>query len=166
MRLERKVAIITGAGQGIGEATACRFAEEGAAVACVDINGDAANRTAKAIEASGGSAIAVTVDVSTEGGNTLMVEKATRQFGGLDVLHANAGVQAMGRLDDTTVEEWDRVHNVNLRGTYLGIRAALPHLRARGGGSVIITSSLLGIVGDPDMAAYGATKGGLRAMCR
>ena len=88
------------------------------------------------------------------------------RFGHIDVFHANAAVQAMGRIEDTSVDAWDRMHAVNLRGVYLGARAVLPHLRARGGGSIIVTASLLGIVGDPDLPAYGATKGGLRAMCR
>jgi NAD(P)-dependent dehydrogenase (short-subunit alcohol dehydrogenase family) len=166
MRLAGKVAIVTGAGQGIGEATATRFAEEGAAVSCVDVNAATVERTAATIGQSGGKTLAIVADVSTTEGNRRMVEQTVAQFGGLDVLHANAAVQIMGRLEDTEEADWDRLHATNLRGVSLGIQYALPHLRARGGGSVIITASLLGIVGDPDLPAYGAMKGGLRALCR
>lgn len=165
MRLEGKVAIITGAGGGIGHATAVRFAEEGATVVCADINGRTAAETAAEISAAGGRAVAVEADVSTVAGNAMMVETAC-DLGGLDVFHANAAIQVMGGLEATTEDQWDALHATNLRGVYLGIRQALPQLRSRGGGTIIITASLLGIVGDPDMPAYGAMKGGLRALCR
>ncbi len=166
MRLRGKVAIVTGAGRGIGEATALRFAEEDAAVTCVDIDGDAAEATARAIEVAGGLALALAADISGIEGNQRMVETTIDRFGRLDVFHANAAVQFMGRLDTTPEQEWDRMHATNLRGVYLGVRHALPHLREGGGGSVIMTASVLGIVGDPDLPAYGAMKGGLRALCR
>jgi NAD(P)-dependent dehydrogenase (short-subunit alcohol dehydrogenase family) len=166
VRLNGKVVIVTGAGQGVGAATAQRFAAEGAAVTCVDVNGQTVAGTAEAIREQGGSALAVTADVSTAEGNGLMVAETVSAFGGLDVLHANAAVQVMARIEDTSAEDWDRVHATNLRGVFLGIKACLPALRARGGGSIVITASLLGIVGDPDLPAYGAAKGGLRAMCR
>jgi NAD(P)-dependent dehydrogenase (short-subunit alcohol dehydrogenase family) len=166
MRMAGKVVIVTGAGQGIGEASATRFAEEGASVVCVDVKQAEVTQTAEAISAAGGKALAVTADISTADGNRSMAQAAQEGFGGIDALHANAGIQIMARLEDTTEEEWDRVHSTNLRGVFLGIREVVPHMRARGGGSIVITASLLGIVGDPDLPAYGATKGGLRAMCR
>lgn len=166
MRLAGKVGIVTGAGRGIGEATAMRFAEEGAAVACVDIDGQNASATALAIEAAGGSALAVEADVSTDDGNRQMVEATVERFGGLDTFHANAAVQFLGLLEQTPAAEWDRMHETNLRGVFLGIQHALPQLRSRGGGAIVITASVLGIVGDPDLPAYGAMKGGLRALCR
>jgi NAD(P)-dependent dehydrogenase (short-subunit alcohol dehydrogenase family) len=166
LQLNGKVVIVTGAGQGIGEASALRFAEAGAFVTCVDINPATAVRTADTISQKGGTALALEADISGADGNHRMAEETVAAFGGLDALHANAAVQFMGRIEDTPEEQWDRVHATNLRGAFLGIKACLPHLRARGGGSIIITASLLGIVGDPDLPAYGATKGGLRAMCR
>jgi len=165
MRLDDKIAVVTGAGRGIGAAIAQRFASEGASVVCADIDGGSAERTAAAIVDAGGSAEAVEADVSTRAGNRTMIEAALAR-GGLDILHANAAIQRMGSLEATTEDDWDALHAANLRGVYLGIREALPHLRARGGGSIIITASLLGIVGDPDMPAYGAMKGGLLALCR
>jgi NAD(P)-dependent dehydrogenase (short-subunit alcohol dehydrogenase family) len=166
MRVQGKVVIVTGAGQGIGEASAMRFAADGASVVCVDIHEDTAARTAGTITGSGGTAVAVAADISTAEGNQRMTRLAVDTFGGLDVLHANAGIQYMARLEETPESEWDRLHATNLRGVYLGIKEAVPLMRARGGGSIVITASLLGITGDPDLPAYGATKGGLRAMCR
>lgn len=166
MILAGKVAAVTGAGGGIGRASAQRFAEEGAAVICADVDVGSLRQTVATIHDAGGHASAVVADVSTVEGNSSIAAEALAQFGALDILHANAGVQFMGRIEDTPPEEWDRVHATNLRGVYLGIVAALPLMRARRGGAIVITSSLLGIVGDPDLPAYGATKGGLRAMCR
>jgi NAD(P)-dependent dehydrogenase (short-subunit alcohol dehydrogenase family) len=165
-RLAGKSAIVTGAAQGIGRATAIRFAEEGAVVTCVDVQAERVGDTVGVIERSGGRANAVVADIATDAGNQQMVESAVEVGGGLDVLHANAAVQIMARLEDTSEEQWDRTHATNLRGVYLGIKRALPHLRRRGGGSIIITSSLLGYVGNPDLPAYGAMKGGLRSLCR
>ena len=166
-RLAGKSAIVTGAAQGIGRATAIRFAEEGAFVTCVDVQAELVHDTARAIEQAGGRALPVVADVATDEGNRRMVASPrSKPVGGLDVLHANAAVQIMARLEDTSEEQWDRTHATNLRGVYLGIKRALPHLRRRGGGSIIITSSLLGYVGNPDLPAYGAMKGGLRALCR
>ncbi len=166
MRLAGKAAVVTGAGRGIGAAVALRFAEDGARVTCVDIDGDAAVSTAGAIEEAGGTAVAVQADVATDDGNRRMVEETVTSFGGLDIVHLNAAVQILALLEDTSETEWDRMHATNLRGVFLGIRRALPHLRQRGGGSIIVTASVLGIVGDPDLPAYGAMKGGLRALVR
>jgi NAD(P)-dependent dehydrogenase (short-subunit alcohol dehydrogenase family) len=166
MRLADKAAVVTGAAQGIGAAIASRFAAEGAYVACADIRSEGLARTVGAIRAAGGEAGAVVVDIATPEGNQAAVEDAFNARGRLDIFHANAALQLMGRIEATTEETWDRIFNTNLRGVYLGVRAALPKLRASGGGSIIITASVLGIVGDPDLPAYGASKGGLRALCR
>lgn len=165
-RLAGKSAIVTGAGQGIGRATAIRFSEEGASVTCVDVRAETVHDTARAIEEAGGRALSVVADIATDEGNHRMVSEAVAAFGGLDVLHANAAVQLMARLEDTTEEQWDLTHATNLKGVFLGIKHALPFLRDRGGGSVIITASLLGYVGNADLPAYGAMKGGLRSLCR
>lgn len=164
--LHDKVAIVTGAGRGIGEASAARLAEAGARVVCVDKDKDTLHHTVKQIQRDGGEARAVHADVSKAEGNRAMVEQAVEHYGGLDVVHANAGVTLMGRLEDLDEQAWDFVQSTNLRSVYLGFVEALPHLRRRGGGIFVMTASVLGIVGDPDLPAYGATKGALRSMCR
>jgi NAD(P)-dependent dehydrogenase (short-subunit alcohol dehydrogenase family) len=164
--LEGKTAIVTGAGRGVGAATARRFAEEGAAVLCVDVIPGSAQQVADEINARGSRALAQECDVSTEEGNREIVALAVAEFGHLDVMHANAAIQVMAGLEETDEETWDQIHATNLRGVYLGLREAIPRMREGGGGSIILTSSLLGMVGNPDLPAYGATKGGLRAMCR
>lgn len=166
MKLAGKVAVITGAGRGIGQAAAVKFAAEGCAVVCADIEGNSAQLTAAGIDAAGGSAAGVTADVSTVDGNAALVDAAVTAFGGLDVFYANAAIQAMGQIDAIDADHWDKLYRTNLRGVFLGCQAALPALRRRGGGTLLITASLLGIVGDTDMPAYGAMKGGLRAFCR
>ncbi|MFC9281155.1 SDR family NAD(P)-dependent oxidoreductase [Streptomyces collinus] len=165
MKLRGKVAVVTGAARGIGRAVAARFAAEGAHVVCVDRSAQSLHTTVNAIDAAGGSAVAVIADVSRDEDNARITD-AARSLGRLDVLHANAAVQRMGNLESTTPRDWDEMYAVNVRGVALGIRHALPLMRESGGGSIVITSSLLGITGDPDLAAYGATKGALRALCR
>ena len=165
MRLTGKVAVVTGASGGIGSAVAERFAEEAASVACVDLD-PRVEETVARIRAAGGHAIEVVADVSTDEGNERAVAAAVKAFGGLDVFHANAAVQVMGRLERSTPDDWESLFRTNLYGAAAGLRAALPELRKRGGGSLIVTASLLGIVGDPDLPAYGAMKGGLRALVR
>jgi NAD(P)-dependent dehydrogenase (short-subunit alcohol dehydrogenase family) len=165
MRLAGKVAVVTGAAGGIGAAVVERFAEEGAAVVCVDVDSRVED-VVERIRESGGAAAALVADASSDEGNEQAVVAATTGFGGLDVFHANAAIQVMGRLDRTTPADWERLYRTNLYGAAAGLRAALPALRERGGGSLIVTSSLLGIVGDPDLPAYGAMKGGLRALVR
>ncbi|MCA2220807.1 SDR family NAD(P)-dependent oxidoreductase [Nonomuraea aurantiaca] len=166
MDLSGKIAVVTGAGQGIGEGSALRLAEAGASVVCVDIDRATLDETVKTIRGNAGSATGVVADVSTREGNREMVARACAEHGRIDIFHANAGVTILGRIDDFADEVWDRLHDLNLKGVYLGIKETLPVMRANGGGSVIITASVLGLVGDPDLPAYGATKGGLRAMCR
>jgi NAD(P)-dependent dehydrogenase (short-subunit alcohol dehydrogenase family) len=167
MRLADKVAIVTGAAGGIGSAVCRRFAEEGCAVVCVDRSNDALRQVVEQALAAGASSIAsVAADISTDEGNREAVAAALDRFGGLDIFHANAAVQIMGSVEATSPGEWLTLYNTNLYGVASGFRHALPALRARGGGSLIATASLLGIVGDPDLPAYGAMKGGLRALAR
>jgi NAD(P)-dependent dehydrogenase (short-subunit alcohol dehydrogenase family) len=166
MRLEGKVAIITGAARGVGAAIATRFAREGAKVVAVDVLRDALQETVGKICSAGGVVAAVVEDISTSRGNAAAVQYAVRQYQGVDCFVANAAVQRFAKLADTSAAVWDQVHAVNLKGAYLGCQAVIPELTRRGGGSLILTASVLGIVGDADLAAYGAAKGGLRALCR
>lgn len=158
--------MITGAARGVGACIADRFSREGASVIAVDVLREALHDTVQKIKSGGGSATAVEADVSTPQGNAAAVRSAVNEYGGLDSFVANAAIQRFAKLGDTSGEMWDEVQSVNLKGVFLGCRAAIPELTRRGGGSLILTASVLGIVGDGDLAAYGAAKGGMRALCR
>jgi meso-butanediol dehydrogenase/(S,S)-butanediol dehydrogenase/diacetyl reductase len=166
MRLKDKVALITGAGSGIGRASAIRFAQEGARVVVVDWKPQGGQETVAKIRAQGGEAIFVEADVSRDEDARRMIQTAVRAYGGLHVLFNNAAIQVFGTLPDTSEADWQRVMDVNLKGVYLGCKYAIPQMIAQGGGSIINMSSALGLVGDPDLPAYGATKGGILAMTR
>lgn len=166
MRLKDKVALITGAGSGIGRASAIRFAQEGARVVVVDWKPQGGQETVAKIRAQGGEAIFVEADVSRDEDARRMIQTAVRTYGGLHVLFNNAAIQVFGTLPDTSEADWQRVMDVNLKGVYLGCKYAIPQMIAQGGGSIINMSSALGLVGDPDLPAYGATKGGILAMTR
>lgn len=164
MRLPGKVAIVTGAASGIGRAIAIRFAAEGARVVVADWNSEGGRETATMVQSNGGDAVFVETDVSQEDAVQRMVETTVSTFGRVDILCNNAAVQVFGTIPDTSSEDWHKVMDVNLKGVYLGCKYAIPHMIAQGGGSIVNTSSALGIVGDPDLPAYGATKGGILAM--
>lgn len=166
MRLADKVAVVTGAAGGIGSAVCRRFAQEGCAVVAGDVNESQLSALVAAIDAEGGRCTAVVADVGTDDGNAALVDAARSTYGGLDVFHANAAIQVMGGAQTATREVWERHFAVNLYGAASGLRQAIPELQSRGGGSLIITASVLGLVGDPDLPAYGAMKGGLRALSR
>lgn len=166
MRLLGKVALITGAGSGIGRATAILFAREGASVVAVDWIAQTAAQTVQSILDRGGRAIAVEADVSIDEDAARMVETAVSTYGSLDVLFNNAGIQVFGTLPATSESDWQKVMDVNLKGVYLGCKYAIPHMISQGGGSIVNTASVLGLVGDPDLPAYCATKGGILAMTR
>ena len=161
MKLKGKVAIITGAGSGIGKAAAELFAEEGAKVLVVDWNRDNGEATTSTICARGGEAIFCYADVSKSQDVERMVTTALEKYGRLDVLFNNAAVQIMAQLVETTEEAWDRIHSVNLKGVFLGCKYAIPALIRSGGGTIINTASILGFVADPDLAAYCVAKGGV-----
>lgn len=165
MRLTGKVVVLTGAAGGIGAACAARYAAEGARVVCVDVS-DAVEAVVEELRSDGRDAVAVRADIGTRDGNESAVAAAVDRFGGVDVFHANAAQQVMARAEATSESEWDALERTNLRGVFLGAQAALPALRARGGGSIIFTASVLGLVGDPDLPAYGAMKGGVRSLAR
>jgi NAD(P)-dependent dehydrogenase (short-subunit alcohol dehydrogenase family) len=162
-RLEGKIAIITGAGSGVGEATARRFAEEGARVACADINRDAANAVAAKI---GKSAVAIAVDVTKPDQVQAMVEATVKAFGTVDVLYANAGIGGSGSAMDIEFEEWNRMIAINLTGVWLCNKHVLPVMVKAGRGSIINQSSIGGLIGVPNVAHYAAAKGGVVALTR
>lgn len=165
-RLEGKVAIVTGAGAGIGRAAATRFAAEGARVACADVAPGHAEETAAAIAANGGTAFGAGVDVQDSAQLDELVARARDELGGLHVLYANAGVGGVGTAIDTDEAEWHRVLGVNLTGVWLSCRAVLPHLVAAGGGSIVTQASIGGLRGVPAVAAYAAAKAGVIGLTR
>jgi NAD(P)-dependent dehydrogenase (short-subunit alcohol dehydrogenase family) len=168
-RLDGKVAVITGAGSGIGRVAASLFASEGAKVVVADVLGDHAEAVVADIEASGGSARAVAVDVSDENQVRSMVRVAVDTYGGLDVLFNNAGIFPGddGGILDTPPETWERVMQVNLKGVWLGCRAAVPAMLDSGGGSIVNVASFVALVGAATaQMAYTASKGGVLAMTR
>jgi NAD(P)-dependent dehydrogenase (short-subunit alcohol dehydrogenase family) len=162
--LAGKVAVVTGAGQGIGLAITERFVAEGAKVAVVDISGEEKN----VAQRYGDNALAVHADVSSEGDVRQMIETVREAFGGrIDVLCNNAGVDGATKpLADYELAEFERLVAVNLRGVFLGMKYALPVMAAQGSGSVINTASAIASVGMPGQASYGATKAGVVQMSR
>lgn len=166
MQLAGKVCLITGAGNGIGQGIARRFAQEGAAVGILDIDDVAAQRTTDDILQAGGQAIALPGDVAC--GETVReaVRLLTDRFGLPTVLIHNAGIMPIVRIDQTTEDQWDRVFAVNAKGAYLTSHAIIPLMRKAGGGSIIFTTSASAAIGMGELAAYSATKGALITMAR
>ena len=169
MRLQDKVALITGAGSGIGRAAALRFAAEGAAVVAVDLDVESAEGTLALVSEAGGRAGAIRADVSSSDDCAAMVAFAEDTFGRLDVLFNNAGVMVPGDDDAVTTEEtlWDLTMAVNAKGVFLGCKHGIPALRRAGGGSVINTASFVARMGAATpQIAYTASKGAVLAMTR
>ncbi len=160
-RLKGKVALVTGSGAGIGEATAKRFAEEGARVVVTDINMADATRVATEILETGGQAIARHQDVADEAGWDTLINDIIETWGQLDVLVNNAGIVIPGTVEDTTLDDWRKTQAVNTEGVFMGCRAAIRVMKVNGG-SIINLSSIEGLVGEPRTAAYNASKGGVR----
>jgi NAD(P)-dependent dehydrogenase (short-subunit alcohol dehydrogenase family) len=164
--MQGKIAIVTGAASGIGRATAMRLGAEGARLASVDLAGDGAEQTAKAIRDAGGDAIALAVDVTDSAACERMVEQVAGRFGGLTTLVNSAGVRPVGPDPAPPPEEWQRVIDVNLTGTYLASRAALPALASSGAGSITNLASIYGLVGGSISPSYAASKGAVANLTR
>lgn len=163
MKLQDKVALITGAGAGIGEATAKLFVSEGARVVVADRNIEHAQAVAKKL---GSRAFAVQADVSDAAQVKAMVEKTVAHFAGIDILVNNAGFGTLGTVVTVEEETWDEVINVNLKGVFLCSKYAIPEIIRRGGGAVVNLASTISVVGIKDRAAYVAAKGGVAALTR
>ncbi len=154
--------VVTGAGSGIGRASAVEFAREGARVVVADLNAASAAETAEQVRTAGGQAESVAVDVTRYDQVERMVQTAVDKFGRLDVLFNNAGLpQAFTPFEDSTDELYDRIFDVNVRGVVYGLRAAVPHMEAQGGGVIRKTSSTAGIRPRPGLAVYNASKGAI-----
>jgi NAD(P)-dependent dehydrogenase (short-subunit alcohol dehydrogenase family) len=166
MRLQGNVAIVTGFGSGIGRAIASRFAVEGAAVFGVDWNHAAGERVAHEITQTGGTIAFHEADISQESAVQQMIAACRERFGHLDILVNNAAVQYEVALHETTPPQWQRMIDINLGGVFLGCKYAIPGMIEQGGGVIINMSSVMGLVADPKLAVYCATKGGILAMTR
>ena len=166
-RVQDKVAIVTGAAHGIGRATALLLAQEGAAVAVTDVNTEAAEAVTELINGSGGKARTWKLDVSQEAEVAAVITEVAKAFGRLDILVNNAGITgANGTAEEISETEWDKVMNTNAKGTFLCTKHAVPLMRRAGGGSIVNLSSVYGIVGSHNVAAYHASKGAIRIMSK
>lgn len=169
MRLDKKVALITGAGSGIGRASAAVFAREGARVVCVDLKTDAAEETVRMITAAGGQAVACTADVSRASDVAQMVAFAEKTYGIMNVMFNNAGIfhPKDASVLDTDEAVWDLVINVDLKSVFLGCKYGIPAMLRAGGGSIINTASFVALMGAAvPQIAYTAAKGGVLSMTR
>jgi len=164
-RLEGEVAIVTGSGSGIGRASALLFAAEGASVVHCDIN-EACNETQRTLESSGAHSAALMLDISSEDAAERLVDLAVRRFGKLTILMNNAGIGCNALTADMTIDEWDRVHDVNVRAQFLTIKRAIPAMIAAGRGSIINVASVMAEITDYGLSAYCSSKAGVAGLTR
>lgn len=160
-RVQGKVAIVTGAGMGLGRAAALMLAKEGARVVATDIKEEAGRETAEAIIEAGGEAMFIRHDVSNESEWSEVIASTRRRFGKLDILVNNAGVLFSAGVEETSLEQWRWLMSVNLEGVFLGTKHAMAAMKEKGG-SIINLSSVAGLVGLPNLGAYNASKGAVR----
>ncbi|NHN33764.1 SDR family NAD(P)-dependent oxidoreductase [Paenibacillus agricola] len=161
-----KVAIITGAGSGMGRQEAILLAQEGAKIVATDINETAVQSVVQGIIEAGGEAIAYKHNVASEEEWIQVVDSTIQKYGKLDILVNNAGISLKNGLLDTTVEQWDRVVDINLKSTFLGMKHSVPHMQANNSGSIINISSIAGLKGSSGAGAYTASKGGVRMLSK
>jgi len=166
MRLENKIAIITGAGSGIGRATALLFAKEGAKVVVADWSEEGGKETVKEIENQGGEGIFVKTDVSKKEDVEKMKNECLEKFDRIDILVNNAGILKFSAFHETREEDWDKVIDVNLKSVFLCSKAVIPEMLKRGKGKIINTASIAGLVGFDKIGPYCASKGGMIALTR
>lgn len=166
MLLQNKVALVTGAGSGIGAAGARAMAREGAAVIVTDRDGDAAEKVASEITAEGFSAAALELDVTDDAALKAAISGTVRDHGPLDILHSHAGIQIEGKLEEVAVADMDASWALNVRAHFVAAQAVIAPMRKQGGGSIIITSSNSGVQYDREMIAYATTKHAVLAMTR
>ena len=167
MELQDKVALVTGAGSGIGKAAALLFAREGATVGVLSRTEDEIARTADEIRAAGGRAVVLPADISDAGAVSAAIDRLAADCGGLDIVFANAGINGLwAPIDELPPDAFDKTVAINLRGTYLTIHFAVPHLKRRGGGAIVVTSSINGTrtFSNGGATAYAVTKAGQLAM--
>ena len=166
MRLENKVALISGGARGQGSAEARLFAKEGAKVVIGDILEEEGRQVEAEINELGGECLFVRLDVTSESDWQQAAAAAAARFGKLDILVNNAGIFKLGSVEDTSEELWDEIMDINSKGVFLGTKAAIPEMRKVGGGSIINISSVAGLIGTAYSAAYGASKGAVRLLTK
>ena len=166
MRFKNKIAVVTGAATGIGGATADAFSEEGASVVLADVNETALDERTGKLRAAGGNCLAVIADVSRPADAQRIAQEAVSAFGGIDYLVASAGIQTYGTVVSTDEDTWDRTLDVNAKGVYLAAKYCIPEMAKRGGAAIVSVASVQGLLSQPNVAAYAASKGAVIAMTR
>lgn len=165
-RFDGKTIVVTGGASGIGAATCRLVAQDAARVACVDLDGEAAERLAESLRQDGHRAIGVAADVAGEADLERMAQTVVAKFGSIDGLYANAGIAVPGSATEVSVEDWSRTIAINLTGVWLSARAVLPTMVAAGRGSIVVQGSTVALRAHPRLAAYSASKGGAVALAR